>query len=129
MLLINLSKPNMDNKINGVHSWLLEYYNQTVSGEIIIGREVKKQLELLIKDLNNPAYTYDMEDAHTRINFIETCVKLTKSPFYGKPMILMLWQKAFIEALYSFKWMDEGYFNYYGEYPSRKFLRRFKKLI
>ena len=34
---------------------------------------------------------------------MQNCVKLTKSPFYGKPMILMDWQKAFIEVCYSFK--------------------------
>lgn len=117
-----------DNTINGVHSYFLKYYNQTKTGEIIIGREVKKQLDLLIKDLDNPAYVYDMDNAHMRIDFIEMCVKLTKSPFYGKPMILMLWQKAIIEALYSFKWTDEGYFNYYGDKPSKQFLRRFKKM-
>ena len=39
---------------------------------------------------------------------MERFVKLTKSPFYGKPMILMLWQKAFIECLYSFKIAETG---------------------
>lgn len=116
------------NTINGVHSWLLEYYNKTVSGEIIIGRDVKKQLALLIKDLSNSAYIFESKDAHLRINFIESCIKLTKSPYYGMPMILMLWQKAIIEALYSFKWTDDGYYQYYKEYPKKKHLKRFKKL-
>ena len=39
---------------------------------------------------------------------MENCVKLTKSPFYGQPMVLMLWQKAFIEAVYSFKMSEES---------------------
>jgi hypothetical protein len=34
---------------------------------------------------------------------MQNCIRLTKSPFYGKPMILLPWQKAFIETLYSFK--------------------------
>ena len=38
-----------------------------------------------------------------RIDFIENCVKLTKSPFYGQPMELELFQKAYISALYGFK--------------------------
>ena len=45
---------------------------------------------------------------------IENCIRLTKSPYYNKPMILLLWQKAFIEALYSFKmskeYIDKGIF-------------------
>ena len=39
---------------------------------------------------------------------MEHCVRLTKSPFYNKPMQLMLWQKAFIEAIYSFKMAQES---------------------
>jgi phage terminase large subunit-like protein len=117
-----------NNTINGVHSWLLEYYNKTKSGDIIIGRDVQKQLNLLIKDLSNTAYIYDMRNAHDRIDFIESCIKLTKSPFYGMPMICMLWQKCLIEALYSFKWTEDGYYRYYKEYPNKTHLNRFKKL-
>lgn len=40
------------------------------------------------------------------MDFMENCVRLTKSPFYNKPMVLMLWQKAFLEALYSFKMQE-----------------------
>lgn len=50
------------------------------------------------------------------MNFMENCVRLTKSPYYNKPMVLMLWQKAFIETCYSFKMADTG-------------LDRFKKII
>ena len=42
------------------------------------------------------------------MHFMEHCVRLTKSPFYNKPMILMLWQKAFIETIYSFKMTEES---------------------
>lgn len=43
-----------------------------------------------------------------RMDFMEHCVRLTKSPFYNKPMVLMLWQKAFIETVYSFKMAKES---------------------
>jgi phage terminase large subunit-like protein len=39
---------------------------------------------------------------------MENCVRLTKSPFYGKPMKLMLWQKAFIESIYAWKMAEDG---------------------
>jgi phage terminase large subunit-like protein len=45
------------------------------------------------------------------------------------PFILELWEKAFIEAFYSFKWTDEGYQEYYEEEPPQNNLRRFKKAI
>lgn len=60
------------------------------------------ELDNLVEDLESGEWEYDTAEADLRIEFMESFVRLTKSPFYGKPMVLMLWQKAFIEALYSF---------------------------
>ncbi|MCY9529162.1 terminase large subunit [Paenibacillus alvei] len=110
-------------------SYLQQYYDAIKNGEIVAGRELIKQLENLMDDLKNPAFVYDTRDAEFRIMFIERFCKHTKSPFFGKPFILELWEKAFIEAFYSFKWSEKGYQNYYGEKPPKKLLRRFKKAI
>lgn len=117
------------NKPTAENSYLVQYYEAIERGEIIAGSELIQQLDNLMQDLDSPAFVYDTKDAHFRIQFIERFCKHTKSPFYGKPFILELWEKAFIEAFYSFKWSDEGYFNYYGEKPLKKLLRRFKKAI
>lgn len=98
------------------NSFLLEYHAKIETGEIIAGRELWKELERLKEDIVSDAYIYDTQDAQLRMDFMENCVRLTKSPFYNKPMVLMLWQKAFIEAVYSFK-MSETTF------------RRFKKVL
>lgn len=98
------------------NSYLLEYHARIETGEIIVGRELWQELNNLREDLLSDAYIYDTKDAQLRMNFMENCVRLTKSPFYNKPMVLMLWQKAFIEAVYSFKMSDTT-------------LRRFKKII
>ena len=90
-------------KTNG---FLEEYYRRIDSGEFIAGMEMKMELENLMDDMQSDEYLYDTSDADERIDFIENCVKLTKSPFYGKPMKLMLFQKAFISALYGFKMKD-----------------------
>lgn len=111
------------------HSYLLEYNKAIKNGEIIAGMELIQQLNNLIEDLNNPAFVYDTKDAHFRISFIENFCKHTKSPFYGVPFHLELWEKAFIEAFYSFKWSEQGYEEYYGEKPPKALLRRFKKAI
>jgi phage terminase large subunit-like protein len=103
-------------EISGRRSYLLEYYSKIKSGEIVAGRELKQQLKNLIADLENPDYIYDTWDAETRIEYIERFCKHTKSPFHGMPFVLELWEKALIEAFYSFKWAATG-------------LRRFKKLI
>lgn len=92
-------------KTNG---YLEEYYEQAKKGEVIIGQELMMELENLMEDMKGNEYDYDTSSADIRIDFIENCVKLTKSPFYGKQMKLMLFQKAYISALYGFKTKD-GY--------------------
>lgn len=98
------------------NSFLLEYHARIECGEILVGQELWLELENLREDFYNDAYFYNTDDAMERMHFMENCVRLTKSPFYNKPMVLMLWQKAFIEAVYSFK-MSETTFD------------RFKKVI
>lgn len=98
------------------NSYLLEYHARIETGEIIVGQELWQELENLKEDFYLDCYYYDTSDALLRMNFMEHCVRLTKSPYYNKPMVLMLWQKAFIEAIYSFK-MSKTTFN------------RFKKVI
>lgn len=98
------------------NSYLLEYHARIETGEILVGRELWQELDNLKEDFLNDTYIYDTTDALLRMDFMENCVRLTKSPFYNKPMVLMLWQKAFIEAVYSFKMSDTS-------------LRRFKKVL
>lgn len=98
------------------NSYLLEYRGKAETGEIIIGQELWTELDNLAEDMESERYTYDRSDALLRMDFMENCVRLTKSPYYNKPMVLMLWQKALIEAFYSFKFADTG-------------LDRFKKLL
>lgn len=89
-------------------SFLLKYREEIESGNIIAGWELRQELTNLKEDFSNDEYFYNTDDALLRMDFMENCVKLTKSPFYGQPMVLMLWQKAFIEAVYSFKMSEES---------------------
>lgn len=98
------------------NSFLLEYLSRIECGEIIVGQELWQELRNLKEDFLNDAYFYDTDDALLRIDFMENCVRLTKSPYYNKPMVLMLWQKAFVEAVYSFKMSETN-------------VGRFKKII
>lgn len=91
------------------NSSLLRYAEEIECGAIIAGQELRTELQRLSDDvLHDSPYFYDTNDARLRMAFMEGCVRLTKSPYYGKPMILMLWQKAFIETLYSFKMEQES---------------------
>ena len=87
----------------------MQYREAIRRGEIIAGQELIIELDRLIADLDNPRYIYDTREAISRIDFMQGCIRLTKSPFYGKPMILMLWQKALIEVIYSFKMAETGF--------------------
>ncbi len=98
------------------NSYLLKYQAKIDSGEILVGQELRQELQNLKDDFSDDRYFYDTTDSHLRIDFMERCVRLTKSPYYNKPMVLMLWQKAFIEAVYSFKMSDTTF-------------DRFKKII
>jgi phage terminase large subunit-like protein len=92
---------------NGTHSYLLEYIGKCKSGEILVGRELIQMLDILLMHFNSPDIRVQFEDAHKRIKFIESKCKHFEAPFAGKPFLLELFQKAFIEALYSFKIHDE----------------------
>ncbi len=97
-------------------NYLIEYHRQIEDGNILVGEELKKQLDLLIQDLKNPRYIFDKAPGNLRIDFIETFCKHTKSPFNGQPFILELWEKAIIQTAYGFKIAETG-------------LRRFNEVI
>lgn len=98
------------------NSFLLEYRARCQTGEEVVGQDMAIELDNLAEDLQDDRYFYDRTDALLRMDFMENCVRLTKSPYYNKPMKLMLWQKAFIEATYSFKMTESS-------------LRRFVKIL
>ena len=97
-------------------NYLIEYYEEICKGNILVGEDLRKVLDNLIKDLNNPRYFYDEEPGNLRINFIERFCKHTKSPFNGMPFILELWEKAMLQVAYGFKMSDTG-------------LRRFNEVV
>lgn len=97
-------------------NYLIEYYNEIQKGNILVGEELKKQIDKLIADLDNPRYIFDEKPGNLRIDFIQTFCKHTKSPFNGQPFILELWEKAIIQTAFGFKIADTG-------------LRRFNEVI
>lgn len=108
------------------NTYIQDYRKAIRSGEIVAGRELIDELDNLLRDMTDDRYIFDTTDADQRIDFMEHCIRLTKSPFYGKPMKLLLWQKAFITAVYSFKMADETYVDPSG---IEKHVDRFKKCV
>lgn len=87
----------------------LEQYDEEIrKGNIIVGYWIRKEIDNLLADLNDPRYTFDPSHAYKRFAFQERFCLQSKAPYYMKPLELMLWQKAFWETLYSFKMADSG---------------------
>lgn len=101
---------------NADNSYLLKYISEIECGNIIVGQELWLELLRLKEDFHNDRYIYNTDKANLYMDFMEHCVRLTKSPFYNKPMQLMLWQKALIETIFSFKMSETGF-------------ERFKKIL
>ena len=89
-------------------SWLLEYWDLIRNREVVTGYWIRKAVKNLVEDLDDPRYIYDTAEADKRIRFEETMCLQSKAPYYMKPVSLMPWQKAWWEALYSFKMADTG---------------------
>ena len=51
-------------------NYLIEYYEEISKGNILVGEDLKKVLDNLIKDLDDPRYFYDEEPGNLRIQFI-----------------------------------------------------------
>lgn len=81
---------------------IIEYNEKIQSGEIIACKKIKILFKHLATEIQNPEskYYYDEKRANHALTFIEKFCKHSKGKWGGKPVILELWQKAFICALF-----------------------------
>lgn len=85
-------------------SYLLEYWDMIRNGEVVVGYWMRQEVKRLVDDLE--VYEYDTTEAEKRIRFMESLCLQSKAPYYMVPIKLMPWQKAFFEAIYSFRMPD-----------------------
>ena len=85
-------------------NYIEQYYNEICNGSCIVSARVRKQYEKLVDDIKNPkgGYIFDESRATKPIRFIEQFCKHSKGEWAGKPVILELFQKAYISALFGF---------------------------
>ncbi len=96
-------------------NYIIEYFEAIKTGKCVVSKRVYKQYEKLANDIEqHDKYIFDEEKANRPIKFIETFCKHSKGEWAGKPVILELFQKAYISALFGFIDKDTG-------------LRRFKE--
>lgn len=90
-------------------STYLEEYDYLIKNRhVVVGYWIRKEIENLMRDLQDGRYIYDTTLAHKRIKFMQTLCLQSKQPYYMKPISLMPWQAAYWESLYSFKMTDTG---------------------
>lgn len=84
-------------------NYVIEYFEKIKAGEYVVSNRVYKQYEKLVNDIyNSEKYIFDEERSLRPIKFIETFCKHSKGEWAGKPVILELFQKAYISALFGF---------------------------
>ncbi len=98
------------------------YNDEIKKGKIIAGKKIKTVIEKLSFFIDHPEENYIThfngvreyfvfvpEKANIVIDFIERfCRHVKGTSFVGKPILLELWQKAMISALYGFVSADNG---------------------
>lgn len=89
-------------------TFLEEYHELIEKREVVVGYWIRQEIRNLMDDLEDSRFIYDTTEAHKRIRFQETMCLQSKQPYYMQPIKLMPWEKAFWEALYSFKMADTG---------------------
>lgn len=80
-----------------------EYWQQ-IQGGLVVSKKIRAVYKKLVQDMDNPEciWEYNERRANHAILFIETYCRHSKGKQGGKPLILELWQKAAIAAIFGF---------------------------
>lgn len=105
-------------------TYIEEYYQFLLKNPYKACYKILAVYKKLVQDLYNPkqvsffneiteenethTYIFDEQKGNRPISFIEKFCKHSKGKWAGKPVILELWQKAFIQALYGFVDKETG---------------------
>ena len=90
------------------NSYIKEYWDAIQSGKRVVGWKIKAIIRHLLDSMEDERFEFKPEYAHKRMAWQEKYSKQGYDPFYGKPIQLMDWQKAFWEAYYGFYMKDTG---------------------
>lgn len=90
-------------------TYIEEYYQKILSGEIVACKRIKQVYAKLVNDLYNPKgdYIFDLELSLKPIEFIETFCKQAQGAM-GTTLKLELFQKAKFQAIFGFIHKDTG---------------------
>lgn len=70
--------------------------------KLVVGSKIKKVMRKLMGYFKDDRIVFNPKECYKRFRFEETLCLQGYAPYYNQPIQLMLWQKAFYEAVYSF---------------------------
>ncbi|HEX9059961.1 MAG TPA: terminase large subunit, partial [Clostridia bacterium] len=91
-------------------NWIKEYVSKIDSGEIKVSKKVDIIYHRLLKEMEDESlpFLFDEEKGERPIIFIEKFCKQAEGQL-GAPIVLELFQKAFLQALFGFVYKDTGF--------------------
>jgi phage terminase large subunit-like protein len=97
-------------------TYLEEYANAVLNGDIVACHRIKQVYKMLLDKLHNPQgdWVFDEELANKPITFIESFCKQSQGKM-GTPLELMLFQKAKLQAIFGFVNKDNRNIRQYTE--------------
>jgi phage terminase large subunit-like protein len=104
-------KPNHSKKWEP-QNYILLYWDEIQTGRVVVSKRVRALYKKLARDiLNAPddwAYEFDLDRAMRPIVFTEKYCKHSKGKWAGKPVLLELWEKAMMQAVFGFISKETG---------------------
>ena len=83
-----------------MNNYILEYYQGIVTGEIIVGNEIRAWYTRIVKGIESGEYTYSPKKAKSAIVFIENFCRHHQGPLAPGKIKLELWEKAFVSVCF-----------------------------
>lgn len=84
---------------------IMEYWEQIQNGQVLVSKKVYKQYEQIVKWIVAGSYKewfYSHSRANHVIEFAENFCRHSKGKQGGKKIVLELWEKAYLAAVYGF---------------------------
>lgn len=82
------------------NNWIFAYYQKIKDGSETVGEYIELLMSYLVEGLAQKKFFYDQKKANEAIEWIETHGFHTEGRLAPQPLILELWQKAFIASLF-----------------------------
>lgn len=94
-------------------NWIYAYYQKVKDGSVCVGEYIRLLLEILVHGLEKKEFFYDQKKADDAIEWIETHGFHTEGRLSPGPLILELWEKAFVASLFGI--VDKNGFRQFRE--------------